>query len=51
MKKYRVFVSYNGGYVTTVYAESEAEAYDIAIDEADESLVDGFDIDAEVEEI
>lgn len=49
--EYKVWVNFQGGYYTTVEANSPDEALDIAADEADAFEVgNGWDIDVEIED-
>ena len=48
--KYKIWVNFQGGYYTTIEANSSDEALNIATDEADPFEVDGWDIDVEIED-
>lgn len=49
--EYKIWINFQGGYYTTIEANSPDEAVDIAIDEADVLEVGGdWDIDAEIED-
>ena len=50
MAEYRIWVNMQGGYYTTVEADSKDEALDIAMDEADAFNIIDWDIDVEAEE-
>lgn len=45
MQEYRIWVDIRGGYYTTVEAASLSDAFDIALDCADASMVDEWDYD------
>lgn len=50
MKEYKIWVNFQGGYYTTIEADSRDEALDIAMEEADPFNIIAWDIDVEENE-